>query len=155
VTSPKGGPTGLESLLAGEHAAIYGYGTAGPVLIGLAASAGLVGAVRSGYDALRESRDQLTEAITAAGGNPPATLPAYALPFPLNNAPAAVRFLAGLEDRLCMAAATAVGAAPLPAHRLLAADVLAASAVRAARLRLLGGAAPTAAVTPLPGLPGR
>jgi len=152
VSSPN---TGLESLLAGEHAAVYGYGMAGAILVGFSPSAALIGAVRSGYDALRDSRDQLTEAITAAGDSPPAALPAYALPFPLGNAPAVVRFLAGLEDRLCVAAASAVGQAPVAAHRLLAADALAASAVRAARLRVLGGAAPAKAVTPLPGLPGR
>lgn len=161
MTAPNTGSTGLESLLAGEHAAVYGYGMAGAVLVGFSPSAGLVGAVRSGYDALRESRDQLTEGITSAGGSPPAALPAYALPFPLGSARAVVRFLAGLEDRLCVVAATAVGhvgiapAAWIAAHRLLAADVLAASAVRAARLRLLAGATPARAVTPLPGLPGR
>jgi hypothetical protein len=152
VSSPS---TGLESLLAGEHAAIYGYGMAGAVVVGFSPSAGVISAVRGGYDALRESRDLLTEAIAAAGAGPPTPLPAYALPFPLSNAPAVVRFLAGLEDRLCGVAAAGVGQAPVAAHRLLAADVLAASAVRAARLRLLTGAAPAQAVTPLPGLPGR
>lgn len=158
MTSPESGATGLESLLAGEHAAVYGYGMAGAVLVGFSPPAPLISAVRSGYDALRESRDQLTEAITAAGGSPPPALPAYALPVPLSDASAVVRFLAGVEDRLCATAATAVGqvgAAGLAAHRLLAADVLAAAAVRGARLRMLGGAAPAKAVTPLPGLPGR
>ena len=37
--------------------------------------------------------------------------------------------------------------------RLLISDVLSASAVRAVRLRLLGGATPAKAVTPLPGMP--
>ena len=147
--------TGLEPLLAGEHAAVYGYGMAGAVLVSFSPSAGLITAVRGGDDALRESRDQLTEAISAAAGIPPPPLPAYALPFPLSNAPAVVRFLAGLEDRLCVVAAGAVGDASRAAHRFLAADVLAGAAVRAARLRMLGGAAPARAVTPLPGLPGR
>lgn len=145
--------TGLESLLAGEHAAVYGYGMAGAVLVGFSPSPALIGAVRTGYDALRVSRDQVTEAVTAAGAAPPPPLPAYALPFPLSNAPAVVRFLAGLEDRLCVAAASAVGQAAVASQRLLAADVLAAAAVRAARLRTLAGAAPAKAVTPLPGLP--
>ncbi len=149
-----GPATGLESLLAGEHAAIYGYGMAGAVLVGFSPSPALIGAVRTSYDALRVSRDQLTAAITAAGSTPPPPLPAYALPFPLSNAPAVIRFLAGLEDRLCVAAANAVGQAAVAAHRLLAADVLAAAAVRAARLRTLLGVAPAKAVTALPGLPG-
>ena len=155
MTSPNARSTGLESLLAGVHAAVYGYGMAGAVVVGFSPSAGLVAAVRSGYDTLRASRDGLTEAISAAGGSPPATLAAYALPFPLSNAPAVVRFLAGLEDRLCVAAATAVGAAGVAADRLAAADILAAAAVRATRLRVLAGATPAKAVTPLPGLPGR
>jgi hypothetical protein len=128
---------------------------AGAVLVSFSPSAGLTVAVRGGYDALRVSRDQLTEAIATAGGSPPEPLPAYALPFPLSNAPAVVRFLTGLEDRLCVAAASTVGAAPVAAHRLLAADVLSASAVRATVLRTLAGATPSTAVTPLPGLPGR
>jgi hypothetical protein len=147
--------TGLEGLLAGEHAAVYGYGTAGAVLVSLAAPGALIAAVRSGYDALRESRDALTEAIVAAGATPPPTLPAYALPFPLGSTAAVVRFLAGLEDRLCGAAATAVGATSTAAHRVLAVDVLGAAAVRAYQIRVLGGAAPAQAVTALPGLPGR
>ena len=65
-----------------------------------------------------------------------------------------VRLLAGMEDRLCVLAAEAVGAAPVTGHRLLICDVLSAAAVRATRLRLLGGATPAKAVTPLPGLPG-
>ncbi len=145
--------TGLETLLAGEHAAAYGYGTAGAVLVSLSAPAVLVGTVRSGYDAHRENRDTITEAIAAAGAAAPTALAAYALPFPLSTIAAVVRFLAGLEDRLCVLAAAAVGAASA-SHRLLAADVLSSSAVRATELRVLGGAAPGKAVTPLPGLPG-
>lgn len=147
--------TGLEGLLAGEHAAVYGYGTAGAVLVRLAAPALLIAAVRTGYDAHRASRDTLTERIVAAGGTAPAPLPAYSVPFPLSNTAAAVRFLAGLEDRLCSAAATAVSATSSASRRVLAVGVLGSAAVRATQLRLLGGAAPSKAVVALPGLPGR
>jgi hypothetical protein len=146
--------TGLEPLLAGEHAAVFGYATAGAVLVGLSAPGPVIVAVRTGYDAHRVSRDALMEAITAAGGNPPPALPAYTVPFPLSSVAAAVRFLAGIEDRLCVAAATAVGATSA-AQRVAAAGLLGAAAVRAVRLKALGGAAPSQAVTPLPGLPGR
>jgi Domain of unknown function (DUF4439) len=152
VTAPE---TGLEPVLAGEHAAVYGYGMAGAVLVSLSAPAALIGAARSGYDAHRESRDALNDVITSQGGQPPTPLPAYALPFPLTSAGSVVRFLAGLEDRLCGVAAAAVGSADLARNRLLAADVLSAAALRAVRLRLLAGAPPAKAVTPLPGLPGR
>jgi hypothetical protein len=77
------------------------------------------------------------------------------VPFPLSSTAAVVRFLAGIEDRLCGVAATAVGATGAPSHRLLAVGVLSAAAVRATRLKQLGGAAPGASVIPLPGLPGR
>ena len=85
----------------------------------------------------------------------PPALPAYTVPFPLSSVAAVVRFLAGIEDRLCGVAATAVGAT----------STAAASAAGGRRpqrgggprhpAKALGGAAPGEAVTPLPGLPGR
>jgi Domain of unknown function (DUF4439) len=147
-TSPT---AGLESVVAAEHAAIYGYGQAGAALVRLQAPAALLAATRSGYDALRTSRDQLSDAIAAAGGTPPPELAGYALPFPLQSAADVVRLLAGLEDRLCGVAATALEATT---GRLLISDVLSAAAVRAVRIRLLGGAPPASAVNPLPGIPG-
>jgi uncharacterized protein DUF4439 len=155
VNGAKSTPTGLEALVAGEHAAVYGYSAAGPVLVGMSAPVVLLSAVRSGYDAHRTSRDALVDAIAAAGGTAPPALPSYTVPFPLNSTAAVVRFLAGIEDRLCGVAATAVGTTRTPTHRLLAVSVLSAAAVRATRLKELGGAAPGASVTPLPGLPGR
>lgn len=141
---------GLEAVLSAEHAAIYGYGQGGAALVGLQAPVSLLAATRSGYDALRASRDQLSDAITAAGGSPPPALASYALPFPLRSAADVVRLLAGMEDRLCTVAATATQSVT---GRLLISDVLTASAIRAVRLRLLGGAIPAKAVTPLPGMP--
>ncbi len=141
---------GLESVLVAEHAAIYGYGQAGAALVRLQAPVSLLAQTRSGYDALRASRDELSDAIAAAGGGPPPALTGYALPFPLQNTGDVVRLLAGMEDRLCAAAATAARSVT---GRLLISDVLNAAAVRAVRLRLLGGATPAKAVTPLPGIP--
>jgi hypothetical protein len=148
-------PTGLEALVGGEHAAVYGYAAAGPVLVGLSAPVALLAAARTGYDAHRASRDALVDAIAAAGGTAPPALPSYSVPFPLTSTAAVVRFLAGTEDRLCGVAAAAAGVTSTPSHRLLAVGVLSAAAVRATRLKELGGAAPSASVTPLPGLPGR
>ena len=145
---------GLDPLLAGEHAAVYGYGAAGAVLVQLSAPGNVVATVRSAYDAHRESRDALAAAIAAAGGSPPAALPAYAVPVALTNQAAVLGFLAGIEDRLCATAAAAV-AVTADKERLLAAGVLNAGAARAVGLRLLDGAKPARAVTPLPGLPGR
>jgi hypothetical protein len=145
-----GSTTGLETLLAGEHAAINGYGIAGAVLVRAQAPAALLALVRGGLDALRASRDRLTDAIAAAGGTPPPPLPAYSLPFPVRDPAAAVRLLVGIEDRLCRVARDAV-AASTTSNRLRAVDVLSAAAVRAARLRLQTGSPPANAVTALPG----
>ncbi len=141
---------GLESVLVAEYAAIYGYGQAGATLVRLQAPVSLLAETRSGYDALRASRDQLSDAIAAAGGSPPSALAGYALPFPLDSAADVVRLLAGMEDRLCAVAATAARSVT---GRLLISDVLNAAAVRAVRIRLLGGATPSRAVSPLPGIP--
>lgn len=145
---------GLESLLAGEHAAVNGYGEAGAVLVRLAAPVPVIAAARGGFDAHRESRDRLSDAIATAGGTPPGALPAYALPFPVTSAAAALRLLTVLEDQLCGVAAAAMSTVPAGGDRLLAADVLTAAAVRAARLRLLSGLPPGQAVIALPGLAG-
>lgn len=148
------GRTGLEDLLSGEHAAVNGYATAGAVLVRAQAGVGLLAAARSGYDAHRVSRDRLTDAIAVGGGDPPPALPAYALPFPASDAPAALRLMVTLEDRLCVVAASSVGAAS-GADRTLAADVLSAATVRAVRLRLLAGLSPARSVVALPGLRAR
>jgi hypothetical protein len=142
--------TGLSALLAGEHAAIDGYGIAGAVLARAQAPAPLVAAARTGLDAHRASRDALTDAIVAAGGSPPPPLPAYQLPFPVRDTSSAARLLIGIEDRLSRIAAQAVGDTTGNA-RLLPADVLAAGAVRETELRLLAGSPVSKAVTSLPG----
>ena len=129
VTGVPSTPTGIEALLAGEHAAVYGYAAAGPVLVGLSAPVALLAAVRAGYDAHRASRPANVDAIVAARGTAPPALPAYTVPFPLTTTAAAVRFLAGIEDRLCGVAVTAVGATSTPSRRLLATGVLSAAAV--------------------------
>lgn len=149
MTAPD--PAGLSSVLTAEHAAIYGYSRAGAALVLLQSPVPLLAATRGGYDALRASRDQLADAIAAAGGTPPEPLAAYALPFALKDLASVVRLLTGIEDRLSAIAAAATASAT---GRLLIADVLSASAVRALQLRLLAGSPPSKAVTPLPGLPG-
>lgn len=144
--------TGLNSVLAAEHAAIDGYAAAGAALVGLQAPLPLLAATRGGYDALRQSRDQFNDAVDAAGGDPIEALAAYALPFPLTGVAAVVRLLTGLEDRLCGVAASAVGAVEPGGDRLLVADVLGAAALRAIRLRLLTGSPAASAVRAFPGL---
>ena len=143
-------PDGLESVLEGEHAAVYGYGAAGAVLVRLQAPITLVAAARTGLDAHRVSRDRLDDAIAALGGTPPGALAAHQIPFALDNPAAALRLLITLEDRLCGVAATAAGST---AGRSMSADILTAAAVRAARLRLLAGLPPARGALTFPGLP--
>jgi hypothetical protein len=141
---------GLESVLAGEHAAIYGYGVAGAVLVKLQAPVTMIAAARGGLDAHRVSRDRLSDAIATLGGTPPGALAAYQIPFALGNPAACLRLLITLEDRLCGIAGAAVAS---PDGRTLSADVLGAAAVRAAQLRLLSGLPASRAAVAFPGLP--
>ena len=143
-------PPGLVSVLEAEHAAGYGSGAAGAVLVKLQAPVTMIAAARGGLDAHRVSRDRLSDAIAALGGTPPGALAAYQLPFALTDPSAALRLVITLEDRLCGIAATAAGST---AGRSLSADILGAAAVRAARLRLLSGVPTGRAIIAFPGLP--
>jgi hypothetical protein len=144
--------TGLEPLLAAEHAAIYGYGIAGAALVKAQAPLEMLGAVRGGFDAHRQTRDQLTDAIAAGGGTPPPAEAAYQLPFDVTDSASALRLLTVLEDRVSAVAAYAVSQSDGTA-RSAAAYELSASAVRATRLRRLLGAPAGQLATPFPGLP--
>ncbi|MFF9221273.1 ferritin-like domain-containing protein [Streptomyces viridosporus] len=85
----------LQAALAAEHAAVYGYGVVG----------GRIGKerrteARTAYDAHRARRDALVREVRDAGGEPVAAAAGYALPFPVQDAAAAVRFAAELEGRV-------------------------------------------------------
>lgn len=142
---------GLQALLGAEHAAIYGYGIAGAALVRAQAPSTFLAAVRGGFDAHRQTRDQLADSVAAAGANPVAALAAYQLPFAVTDTTSALRLLALLEDRVAAVAAYAV-ATSSGAGRRLAADDLSASAVRVARLRLLTGTPAAGVAVAFPGL---
>jgi hypothetical protein len=119
--------TALQAALAAEHAAVYGYGVVG----------GRIGAARrsearAAYDAHRARRDALTREVRDLGGEPVAANAAYALPFPVPDAPAAARLAARLEDRVAGVYADLVRAAT-GARRASAAAALREAAVRAVR----------------------
>lgn len=88
----------LQSALAAENAAVYGYGVAGAQL-GTAARA----------RALRDwtqhelARDQLEAMLTSLGVRPVAAQPAYQLPFPVHGPRAAISLAGYLEDRVAAA----------------------------------------------------
>lgn len=127
-----------QAALAAEHAAVYGYGVAG----------GRVAADRraeatAAHHAHRARRDALVRTVRDLGGDPVAAGPAYALPFAVPDAAAAVRLAAVLEDRVADVYSDLVRASEGPLRRS-AADALREAAVRAVRWRGSG--------VPFPGL---
>ncbi|KUJ64092.1 hypothetical protein ACZ90_61710 [Streptomyces albus subsp. albus] len=125
-----------QAALAAEHAAVYGYGVVG----------GRIGddrlrEARESYAAHRSRRDALQRAVRDLGGDPVAAAPAYALPFPVPDAAAAVRLAAELENRVAAVYADLVRVAD-GARRREAAGALREAAVRAVRWRGSGVAFP-------------
>ncbi|MFC8916672.1 DUF4439 domain-containing protein [Streptomyces sp. NPDC047821] len=125
-----------QAALAAEHAAVYGYGVVG----------GRVGDARAAeagaaHAAHRARRDALARAVRDLGGRPAASAAAYALPFPVADAAAAVRLAAELEDRVAGVYSDLVRAAEGPLRRE-AASALREAAVRAVRWRGSGVAFP-------------
>ncbi|MGW3512563.1 ferritin-like domain-containing protein [Streptomyces sp. NPDC000994] len=119
----------LQAALAAEHAAVYGYGVVGG-RIGESRRA----EARSAYDAHRARRDALVREVRDLGGQPVAAAAAYALPFPVPDSAAAVRFAAELEERVAGVYSDLVRAAA-GGRRREAAGALREAAVRAVRWR--------------------
>jgi hypothetical protein len=131
-SGPGGGPAtirALQAALTAENTAVYGYGVAGAHLTGARRAA----AVRD-WVAHENARDALTAMLTARGGQPVAAAAAYALPFPVRSAPAAVSLAAVLEDRV---AAVYLGLVALsePSLRAFGAAGVRTAALRAAAWR--------------------
>lgn len=129
----------LQTALAGEHAAVYGYGVLGAVLSGARERD-----ARAGLDAHRGRRDRLRSLVIAAGGTPAEAAPAYRLPFPVSDPATAVRLAVHLETQIAIPYAELV-AAESGRVREFAARALQDAAVRAARWR--------GSSVPFPGLP--
>jgi Domain of unknown function (DUF4439) len=83
----------LQSALAAEHAAVYGYGVAGALLTG-----GDQAAALADWRAHQEARDTLEAMIVKLGATPVAASAAYELPFAVRDASSARRLAATLED---------------------------------------------------------
>ncbi|GEB60802.1 ferritin-like domain-containing protein [Streptomyces gardneri] len=118
-----------QAALAAEHAAVYGYGVVG----------GRIGTQRraeatAAYEAHRARRDALRRTVRDLGGTPVAAAAAYELPFPVADAPGAVRLAAVLEDRVAGVYSDLVRAGRGPL-RSEAAAALREAAVRAVRWR--------------------
>ncbi len=137
MTAPSAPPALLaaaQATLAAEHAAVYGYG-----VVGARVGSGRVAAARTDYAAHLAARDAMRRTVRGLGGDPVAADAAYALPFPVPDAAAAVRLAATVEDRVADAYADLVRAAS-GALRARAAASLTGAAVRAVRWR--GSAVP-------------
>ncbi|MEU5212058.1 ferritin-like domain-containing protein [Streptomyces sp. NPDC020742] len=139
--------TAVQAALAAEHAAVYGYGVVGGRI-----SADRRKEAMAAYDAHRARRDALHREVRDLGGTPEASAAAYALPFPVPDAAAAVRLAAELEDRLAAVYADLVRSGGR-ARRREAAAALREAAVRAVRWRGSGVAFPGLAERTTAGAP--
>jgi hypothetical protein len=134
--------TTLADALAGEHAAIYGYGVLGAHLTGPALEL-----ARQAEAAHRTRRDALLVRLASAEPAPPAADPAYTLPFPVTDQASALRLAIGIEERNgdVWRAALADSSGD---DRKRALDALTDCALRAVRFRRAAGQSP--ATVPLP-----
>jgi hypothetical protein len=121
--------TALQTALANEHAAIYGYG-----VLAVRISGAQRDAASAAYLTHLVRRDLLTGKVIASKDQPVAAAPAYALPFPVVSASDAVKLAAQLEERLGAAYADLVQASS-GNDRRTALEWLTDSAVRAVRWR--------------------
>lgn len=121
--------TALQTALANEHAAVYGYGVLAVRLSGAARNS-----AQNAYDTHRARRDILITLIEAASGTPVAAAPAYVLPFPVVTAADAAKLAAQLEERLGAAYADLIAAAVGDSRRT-GLEWLTDAAVRAVRWR--------------------
>jgi hypothetical protein len=115
----------LQTALAAEDAAVYGYGVVGAHLSGQRWSA-----ATDDWVIHQRSRDQLSSMISAYGAAPVPSAVGYQLPSPVRSAADAQGLAATLEDGVAQAYLGLV-ALPDPALRQLGARQVRAAALRA------------------------
>lgn len=117
----------LQSALAAEHSACYGYGVVGAHL-----PVGSTALATAGADwiAHQRARDELTAMISDRGGQPVAAAVAYELPFPVTSPATAAELAATMEDRVAQAY-QAVVALSEPQLRMFGAEQVLQAALRA------------------------
>jgi len=131
----------LQTALAAEHSACYGYGVVGAHLsVGSPALA----TAATDWIAHQHARDQLAQMITDRGGQPVVSAVAYELPFPVTSATTAAQLAATIEDGVAQAY-LAVVALREPELRSFGADQVRVAALRAQSWR--------GSTQPFPGLP--
>ncbi len=119
--------TALQTALASEQAAAYGYGVAGAHLHGEAFKLAALDCVQH-----ERARDALTAMITALGAVPAPAAVAYQLPVAVHTAVEAASLAVDLESGVADGYLGLAGV-PDPALRRLAATRMQEAAVRAAR----------------------
>ena len=131
----------LQTALAAEHSACYGYGVVGAHL-----PAGSAALTAAGADWIthQQARDQLAAMITDRGGEPVVSAVAYELPFPVTSATTAAQLAATMEDGVAQAYQVVV-ALREPDLRAFGAEQVRAAALRAESWR--------GSTQPFPGLP--
>jgi hypothetical protein len=127
--APPGPVRALQSALAAEHAAVYGYGVVGAYLTGSSRVT-----ATADWVAHQDARDQLEATLRARGSQPDPAAVAYRLPIPVRTPGEAVSLAVILEDRVA-AAYLGLVALSVPALRELGALQLRASALRGASWR--------------------
>ncbi|GGV37716.1 hypothetical protein GCM10010495_63680 [Kitasatospora herbaricolor] len=137
---PDGTATALQSALAAEHAAVYGYGVVGAKLPDEAQRTD----ARAAYATHEARRDTWRRLLAGAGATPGAAAAGYQLPFAVADAAGATRLAAHIEARLTDVYGELVAALPAD-RRVAAADALRGTALQARRWG--------SAVTAFPGLP--
>jgi Domain of unknown function (DUF4439) len=88
----------LQSALAAENAAVYGYGVAGAQLGAAARNLAL-----RGWTQHEMARDRLEAMLTSLGVKPVAAQAAYQLPFPVHGTGAAISLTGYLENQVAAA----------------------------------------------------
>jgi uncharacterized protein DUF4439 len=129
-SGPGSGTTGaLQSALAAEHAAVYGYGVAGAYLTGSSRAT-----ATADWVAHQETRDTLESMLRSRGAQPVAAAVGYQLPVAVRTPAEAAQLAVIMEDRV---AAAYLGLVALTdtAIRQFGAEQLQASAVRATAWR--------------------
>lgn len=116
----------MQTALAAEHAAVYGYGVVGAYLAGTNRAT-----ATADWVAHQNARDQLEATLRSGGAQPGPAAVAYQLPVPVRTPAEAMSLAVMLEERIATAYLGLV-ALSTPALRELGALQLRSSALRAA-----------------------
>jgi hypothetical protein len=127
MAAGRGSVAALQTALAAEQAASYGYGIVGAHLTGVA-----FGVASADCVVHERARDNLTKLITSLGATPRPAAAAYRLPIGVTSAADAAKLAVDLELEV-VASYTELAAVPDPALRTLAARSMQGACVRAAR----------------------